>query len=281
MALKQILKFKIGESFRRSYSIGTKLVSLNVDDKTGYAILEMQRPPVNSLNLELLTDISSALEECEKNKCQGLILTSKNDGIFSAGLDIFEMYKPDPERLTKFWTTLQDTWIKLYGSSYPTVALINGHSPAGGCLLACSTEYRIMYRNFTIGLNETKLGIVAPTWFIDSMKNVIGMRQSELALTAGYMFSTDEALKVGLIDEITESKEDGLNKAALFLKRFSKVSPLARAATKSLIRRDTIEKLIKTKEHDLKVFVNDVENPQIQKSLEVYLAALKKKQSSK
>jgi len=45
--------------------------------------------------------------------------------VFSAGLDILEMYKPKPERVTAFWTTLQDTWLKLFGSSYPTVAAIN------------------------------------------------------------------------------------------------------------------------------------------------------------
>jgi len=45
--------------------------------------------------------------------------------VFSAGLDILEMYKPKPERVTAFWTTLQDMWLKLFGSSYPTVAVIN------------------------------------------------------------------------------------------------------------------------------------------------------------
>ena len=35
----------------------------------------------------------------------------------------------------------------------------------GGCLLAMSCEYRVMLPKFTIGLNETQLGIVAPTWF--------------------------------------------------------------------------------------------------------------------
>jgi Enoyl-CoA hydratase/isomerase len=39
-------------------------------------------------------------------------------------------------------------------------------SPAGGCLLAMSCDYRVMVRkNFNIGLNETQLGIVAPFWF--------------------------------------------------------------------------------------------------------------------
>lgn len=281
MALKNITKLKFGEYFKRSYSAGTKLVALNVNDKSGYATLEMQRPPVNSLNLDLLSDISLALDECENNKCRGLILTSKSDGVFSAGLDILEMYKPNPDRINKFWTALQDMWIKLYGTSFPTVAMINGHAPAGGCLLSCSTEYRIMYKNFTIGLNETKLGLVAPPWFIDSIRNIIGFRQSELALTSGHLFTTEEALKVGLIDEMVDNKTEGINKAEAFLSRYSKVSPSARAITKSLTRGEYINKLIKRREEDLKAFVDLAQTPQTQKTISVYLEALKKKSSAK
>jgi enoyl-CoA hydratase/carnithine racemase len=43
--------------------------------------------------------------------------------------------------------------------------ILQGHSPAGGCLLALSCEYRVMVGpKYTIGLNETQLGIVAPKW---------------------------------------------------------------------------------------------------------------------
>lgn len=49
---------------------------------------------------------------------------------------------------------------------------------------------------FTIGLNETALGIVAPSWFQDTMVNTISPRIAEMAITQGKMFSVDEALKV-------------------------------------------------------------------------------------
>lgn len=52
------------------------LVNLSVDDKTGIATLEMNRPPVNSLNTPLLQEISSALTNVSKNRSKGLILTS-------------------------------------------------------------------------------------------------------------------------------------------------------------------------------------------------------------
>lgn len=45
--------------------------------------------------------------------------------VFSAGLDILEMYKPEEERLRAFWRTLQDVFMALYGSSLVTAAAIN------------------------------------------------------------------------------------------------------------------------------------------------------------
>jgi enoyl-CoA hydratase/carnithine racemase len=52
-----------------------------------------------------------------------------------------------------------------YGSPLATVAAIDGHAPAGGCLLSASCDERVMASgNFGIGLNETQLGIVAPFW---------------------------------------------------------------------------------------------------------------------
>lgn len=60
-----------------------------------------------------------------------------------------------------------------------------------------SCEYRVMVSGkYTIGLNETALGIVAPSWFIDTCRNTISIRETELALAMGKLFTVDEALKV-------------------------------------------------------------------------------------
>ncbi|XP_022187752.2 enoyl-CoA delta isomerase 1, mitochondrial [Nilaparvata lugens] len=228
--------------------------------------------------LDLLQSISTALTTLEKSKCRGMILTSDNPSVFSAGLDILEMYKPDPTRVKDFWTTLQDTWIKLYTTSFPTVAVINGHSPAGGCLLALSCEYRIIVgpKN-TIGLNETKLGIIAPRWFQDSMRNVIGERQAELALTTGKMFTADEALKVNLVDEVVASKDEATGRAIAFLSQFAKIPPLPRKMTKLEFREATVNWLVNNKEKDLQIFLSYINQPKVQEGLGMYLESLKKK----
>lgn len=263
---------------RNFSAVPDKLLNIVNNEKTGISVVSMQRLPVNGLNLELLEVLGKTFDDLEKSKSRGMILTSESPTVFSAGLDIMEMYKPDPERCRKFWTTLQNTWIKLYTSSYPTVAAINGHSPAGGCLLALSCEYRIMVGSKnTIGLNETKLGIIAPKWFQDCMKNAIGERKAELALTQGKMFSTEEALAVGLIDETASDKEDAISKAEKFLGLFSGIPALPRKVTKLGLRQGTVDWLLANREKDLKTFIDYITQPKVQQGLELYLQSLKKK----
>ena len=118
------------------------------------------------------------------------------------------MYKCNPDRFKQFWSALQGFWIKLYGSNKVFIAAINGHAPAGGCLMALSCDYRIMAKGpYKIGLNATVVGIKAPFWLKDTMVNTIGYRESEKALQLGTLYSPEEALKVNLVDEIVDQKD--------------------------------------------------------------------------
>lgn len=58
-----------------------KLVITEVDDKTGYATVTLNRPPVNSLSLELLRAISQTLDDLQNNKSRGMILTSVRNSL--------------------------------------------------------------------------------------------------------------------------------------------------------------------------------------------------------
>jgi len=92
---------------------------------------------------------------------------------------VSELLSPDSVRLPKFWNSLQQVYIDLYGSRLATVAAIQGHAPAAGCFLAMACDYRVMFAGGvnsdtkkkhvpTIGLNETRLGIAGegstPVW---------------------------------------------------------------------------------------------------------------------
>lgn len=264
-------------AFQRSYS-SAALIDVKVDENKGFAVLSMNKPPVNSLSLEMIQSLSQTLSQLEKDKCRGVILTSALPKIFSAGLDIREMYKPEEERLRNFWFSLQGLWLQLYGSKMATVASINGHSPAGGCLLAISCDYRVMVGGkFRIGLNETQLGIVAPYWFRDSMINTVGVRQTEMALQLGTLFSSEEALKIGLIDVEAPDQATANALAESKMKEFLKIPGTARYLSKLTVREEALKKLASNREADVNNFVSFAMSAPVQKGLGLYLESLSKK----
>ncbi|RMZ93199.1 enoyl- delta isomerase mitochondrial [Brachionus plicatilis] len=286
--------FSLESKTCRAFSVCNKLrqdasdanaskINFYVDEnkEKGYAILKLNKGPVNSLNLEFLTELNIQLEKFEESKeIKGVILTSSIPNIFSAGLDIMEMYQIKQDRGSQFWTALQETWIKLYGSNKIYIAAINGHSPAGGCLLSISCDYRIMSKGpYKIGLNETLLGIKAPFWFRDTMINTIGYRETEKALQLGKLYSSEEALAVNLVDELADSK-DLITKAEEQMSKWCAIPTVARELTKSSMRRDTLSKLIAQREADTQSFIEFTQRDSIQKSLRMYLESLKKPKKS-
>ncbi|XP_075686556.1 enoyl-CoA delta isomerase 1, mitochondrial isoform X2 [Rhinoderma darwinii] len=262
---------------RRQFSENKILVEL--DESTGVAVIKMKSPPVNSLSLDVLTELSISLEKLEIDRgCRGIILTSTVPKIFSAGLDITEMCGRSSEHYAAFWRAVQEVWLKVYGSNMVTIAAVNGSSPAGGCLLALSCDYRIMADDpkFNIGLNETKLGIVAPFWFKDAMINTVGYRVAEQSLQLGQLYSAQDALKIGLVDALVP-EDKVLSTAAAVMTQWLAIPDHARQITKSMMRKPAIDGLVKHREADINNFVSFITKDSIQKALLVYMDRLKLK----
>ncbi|XP_072455568.1 enoyl-CoA delta isomerase 1, mitochondrial [Notamacropus eugenii] len=262
---------------RRPFSNHRILV--DVDQTLGIATVKLKNPPVNSLSLELLTEFAISWEKLENDKsCRGVILTSNSPHIFSAGLDISEMYGKNEAHYAEFWKAVQELWLKIYISNMVVIAAINGSSPAGGCLMALASDYRVMANNpkYTIGLNETLLGIVAPFWFKDNLVNTIGNRAAEHALQRGLLFPPADALKIGLVDQIVP--EDKVQSTALsVMSEWLKIPDHARQLTKAMMRTPTAHLLLKQRESDIQSFVSFIAKDSIQKSLQMYLKFLKQR----
>lgn len=134
-----------------------------------------------------------------------------------------------------------------------------------------------MLPKFTIGLNETKLGIVAPKWFMTTFLSVLPRLEAERALNQGRMFTTEEALKVGLVDEVANSKDEAVAKCVEFIGSFAKVNPLARSLTKIQLRAAELKELEDERQKDLEKFIFFINQPAVQKGLGIYIESLKKK----
>ncbi|TDH68480.1 hypothetical protein CCR75_001415 [Bremia lactucae] len=248
-----------------------------VEKKDQYAIVRMNRLPVNSLNTALLQELEATIKKLEDDKSvRGMILMSSNQKVFSAGLDIMEMYRPQPSKIAKFWTSLQDLYLRLYTTRLAAVAAIEGHSPAGGCLLAMCCDYRIMTSGKPlIGLNETQLGIVAPTWFRDTFVNTVGHREAEKMLCLGLQVDANKAEAIGLVDEAV-ALEDVLPRAEAAMAKWLAIPDMARVKTKLLMRQEMANRLLAVRQKDLEAFTDFAQTDKVQKSLEMYLASLQK-----
>ncbi|RLN97157.1 hypothetical protein BBJ28_00007860 [Nothophytophthora sp. Chile5] len=166
-----------------------------------------------------------------------------------------------------------DLYLRLYITRLASVAAIEGHSPAGGCLLAMCCDYRIMTSGKPmIGLNETQLGIVAPTWFRDTFVNTIGHREAEKMLGLGLQVDATKAKSIGLVDEAVALEEVFPRSEAAMGKWLA-----IPGAISLLMRQETADRLIAIRQQDLEAFTDFAQTDKVQKSLGMYLASLKKK----
>ena len=124
--------------------------------------LRLARAPVNALDPALCDALAGAIETAVAGGARGLLL-SGGPKVFSAGLDVPHLLALDAPALRAAWESFFHAARALAGSPVPVVAAINGHAPAGGCVLALCCDYRVMAAGaYRIGLNETQVGLVAP-----------------------------------------------------------------------------------------------------------------------
>lgn len=209
---------------------------------------------------------------------RGLVLTSSSKKIFSAGLDLMEMYNPEPRRLADFWRALQQLFLKLYMTPLVTIAAIEGHCPAGGCFLAMCTDFRVMTNTplARIGLNETQVGIVAPFWFRDVAVSTMGQRQAELMLQLGAQYDGPTAMQLDLVDRCVDQDQVRLE-AEREMKTWLGIPNEARIMTKQAMRRPLTEKLKHELDHDVETFTSVVTSATAQRALQGYVSRLKQK----
>ena len=162
--------------------------------------LRLARAPVNALNPELCAALEAAIGTAVEGGALGLVL-SGGEKVFSAGLDVPHLLTLQSRReLGAAWTSFLDAARALATCPVPVAAAITGHSPAGGCVLALCCDYRVMAEGaFRIGLNETRVGLVAPDGMQQLMRRVVGPRCAERLLVEGELVESARALQIGLV----------------------------------------------------------------------------------
>src|SRR5436190_21503186 len=122
--------------------------------------ITMEGPAKNALGTAMMTFLLDQLREAAGRP----VLLSGSGDAFSAGLSLKEVASLDAEGMLGFLGLLERCMSALYLYPGPTVALVNGHAIAGGCVLTLCCDYRISTSSprTRIGLNEVALGVRFP-----------------------------------------------------------------------------------------------------------------------
>ena len=110
----------------------------------------------------------------------------------------------------RYLTKVTDLYAYLFMYPKPVIAALNGHTTAGGCVLAMTCDYRIMARGKArIGLTELNLGSTVTSAGTALLKHCVGGAKAERLLYTGVLLSAEEALDFGLVSEITDYESIG------------------------------------------------------------------------
>jgi len=164
--------------------------------------LRMNRPPVNALNLELIVALRQAVDAAPQDGVRALVLSGA-PGRFSAGLDVPLLLGLDRTAMAALWREFYALLKALARSPIPIAAAITGHAPAGGTVLPLFCDWRVGAQgDFKLGLSEVQVGIILPPIILAALRRQVGPRQAERLAVTGALISSQEALNVGLVDEV-------------------------------------------------------------------------------
>ncbi len=223
--------------------------TVHYEVRDGIALLTIDNPPVNPLSSGVRFYLSKHLETAlADNAVKAIVITGKGRA-FIAGADIRDFGKPasadeQPKRPAGAY---------IEESAKPIVAAINGTAFGGGLEFALTCHYRVASPGAPVGLPEIKIGLLPGGGGTQRLPRLIGAKAAMEAILSGDPFETEDALRLGIIDEIIQG--DLVAGAIAFAKR-----KVAQGGKHPLVR-DKTDKVLA-----------DRANPAIFKEAEAFLA---------
>src|SRR5437763_2384296 len=176
------------------------------DDKI--CVLTFDRPEsgANIFDDSTLDELSEHLDFAENDtSLRGLVIASAKKSIFVAGADLKTLFQQaQSDGMRAFIAKGQRIFSRLSDLKIPTVAAIHGASAGGGYEVALACDYRVASDDpaTRIGLPETTLGLI-PAWGgCTRLPRLIGAEKAAEVILKGKLYSAQEALKIGLVDEV-------------------------------------------------------------------------------
>jgi enoyl-CoA hydratase len=209
--------------------------TLLIEKEEGFAIVKLNRPPVNSLNVQAYTDIYNALCELEKDDSVGaVILTGSGEKAFAAGLDVKEVAGKSIPDYFVFSRISRKCLDKVADIQKPTIAALFGFVFGGGCELALACDLRIASNDASIGCPEVNLGIIPGSGGTQRMPRLLGTAKAKELLFMGDTVSGEEAYRIGLVNKAVP-KEAVLDEAKTWARKLASKPRVAMSLLKNAI----------------------------------------------
>ena len=202
---------------------------IDVSRQGDVAILTMVHGKANALNTEFCDSLAARVREA--SAARAIVITAKGR-IFSAGVDLPFLLAGGPAYVREFLPTLHRLYETIFFHPKPIVAAVNGHAIAGGCVLACATDRRLMAASSgRVGVTELLVGVPFPPLAFEIMRYATAPQFFPSAIFGGATFEPSEAIGQGFIDEIVPPDEL-LQRAVSAAETLAALSPAVFALTK-------------------------------------------------
>jgi len=187
--------------------------TVHYEVRDGVALLTIDNPPVNPLSSGVRFYLSKHLETALADAAVKAIVITGKGRAFIAGADIRDFGKPasadeQPKRPAGAY---------IEESAKPIVAALNGTAFGGGLEFALTCHYRVASPGAPVGLPEIKIGLLPGGGGTQRLPRLIGAKAAMEAILSGDPFETEDALRLGIVDEIV--KGDLVAGAIAFAKR--------------------------------------------------------------
>ncbi|KPV62898.1 MAG: 3-hydroxypropionyl-coenzyme A dehydratase [Candidatus Bathyarchaeota archaeon BA1] len=165
----------------------------------GVAKIVINRPPLNILNVETISELAQALEDARTDEgVKVVLITGAGDRAFSAGVDIKDHF---PEKIDTTLELFHKLFHSMANVHKPTIAVVNGFALGGGCELAAACDIVIASEKAQFGQPEISVAAI-PTVATVLLPRLIGRRKALELIFTGDMISAAEAKQIGLVNQV-------------------------------------------------------------------------------
>jgi enoyl-CoA hydratase len=186
---------------------------LSVDRRDdGVAVVTLANGKVNALSSALLAELHAAASELTADPPGAVVITG-GERIFAAGADISEF--GGPQEATAITAGFHAALDAIAAIPRFVIAAVSGYALGGGCELALACDYRIASEKAVFGQPEILLGIIPGGGGTQRLPRTVGVSRAKEMCITGRQVHADEALRIGLADEVVSPEE--LHERALAL----------------------------------------------------------------